>query len=89
MSNPEQLPPPHRTGRAWAALVPAGLVLVVVLVFVLQNLKRTKVRFLWLDGSFPLGVALLLSAVLGGLLVALVASVRLLQVRRTARRGRR
>jgi uncharacterized integral membrane protein len=89
MSNPEKPLPARTSARTWLALAAAALVLGVVLVFILQNLKNAKVTFLWLSGSFPLGVALLAAAVLGGLVVFLVSSVRMLQVRRTARRGRR
>ena len=75
-------------GRAWTALVPAGVVLGVVLVFVLQNLQRSNVTFLMWSGELPLGVALLVSAVLGALAVFLLGSVRILQLRRMTRSRR-
>jgi uncharacterized integral membrane protein len=92
---PRDSPPPRRrgslpssrVGRAWTALVPAGLVLGVVLIFVLQNLQRSDVAFLAWSGELPLGVALLVSAVLGALAVFLLGSVRILQLRRMTRSG--
>jgi uncharacterized integral membrane protein len=64
--------------------------LIVVLVFILQNLKTVRVHFFWADWSVPLAVNLLLAAVLGGLIVAGVGAMRILELRRAARRtGRR
>jgi uncharacterized integral membrane protein len=78
--------PVSRVGRAWTALLPAGLVLVVVLVFVFQNLQRSDVSFLGWSGSLPLGLALLVAAALGALAVFLLGSVRILQLRHMTRR---
>lgn len=75
-----------RTAWTWATVVVAILVLVVLLIFILQNLESATVNFLGLRGTLPLGIAMLLSAAVGGLLVALIGSARILQLRRTARR---
>ena len=80
--------PASRVGRAWTALVPAGVVLAVVLVFVFQNLQRSDVSFLVWSGSLPLGLALLVAAALGALAVFLLGSVRILQLRHMSRRTR-
>jgi lipopolysaccharide assembly protein A len=79
--------PGSRAGRTWVALVPAALALVVVLIFVLQNLQSTMVRFVFVSERLPLGVALLVAAALGALLVFCLGSVRILQLRHLARRG--
>ena len=78
--------PGSRAGRTWVALVPAALALVVVLIFVLQNGQGTTVRFVTVSGRLPLGVALLVAAALGALVVFCLGSVRILQLRRLARR---
>jgi uncharacterized integral membrane protein len=78
--------PRTRAGGLWAVLVVFALVLLFLLIFILQNLHRADVHFLGLHGNLPLGVALLLSAVAGILLVALPAVVRMVQLRLTARR---
>jgi lipopolysaccharide assembly protein A len=62
------------------------LALVAVLVFVFQNLQRTKVSFLMLSGRAPLGLALVAAALLGGLVVFGLGSVRIMQLRTLARR---
>ena len=88
-AEPEQQKLEHtRTAGTWAAVVVATAALIVLLVFILQNLQLTTVTFLGLRGDLPVGVALLLAAAIGGLLVAFVGAARILQLRRTARRTR-
>ena len=83
---PEPQIPTSRAGRSWVALIPGALILLLVVVFVAQNPQRGQVNFLVLSGDFPLGIALLASAALGGLAVFALGSVRILQLRRAARR---
>ena len=86
----EPVVPRSRTGGLYAGLILSAVVLVVLLVFVLQNLDPVQVRFLGLAGRLPVGVALLLAAVAGLLLVAIPGGLRILQLRRVAKRaGRR
>lgn len=91
---PVATPPPGgvpvtRAGRLWVALVPALIFLVVMLVFIFQNLHNVKISFFTASGSFPLALALLLAAVLGALIVLCLGSIRILQLRRTVRRRSR
>lgn len=76
-----------RIGGVWVALVAAAIVLLFLLIFVLQNSQRVKVSFLGLDWTLPMGVALLLAAVFGVLLVALPGTARIMQLRNSP--GRR
>ena len=87
--NDQQPPsvPRTRTGSAWVAAIVAALILILLLVFILQNSQRVKVSFLGTDGSLPLGVALLLAAASGLLLVAVPGTARILQLRRAANRA--
>ncbi|TWE28374.1 lipopolysaccharide assembly protein LapA domain-containing protein [Prauserella muralis] len=75
-----------RISAAWAAAIVGAIVLVLLLIFILQNQDAVTVTFLGLSGSLPLGVALLLGAVAGALLVALLGAARILQLRRRFRR---
>jgi uncharacterized integral membrane protein len=61
--------------------------LVLVAVFVLQNLQDVSVSFLVFHGEVPLGVALMVSATLGGVIVAAAGAARVIQLRRTRRRS--
>jgi len=67
-------------------LLTATLVLLLLLVFILQNQQRADVCFLGAHGHLPIGVALLLAAVFGVLLVALPGTARIVQLRMASRR---
>ena len=78
---------PHtRTGAAWFGICAAALLSVVLIVFMAQNTGRVEVRFLWMDGSLPLALALLIAAVGAALLTMVVGAARITQLRRLARR---
>ncbi len=76
-----------RSGGLWTGLILSALVLIVLLVFILQNLEAVTINFLGFSGSLPVGVALLLAAIAGLLLIAIPGGVRMLQLRRVARRA--
>jgi uncharacterized integral membrane protein len=73
--------PRSRAGGLWVAGVVFALVLLVLLIFVLENGQRADVSFFGAHGHLPMGVALLLAAVFGILLVALPGTARILQLR--------
>ena len=86
---PQHTIEPTRTSMVWT-MVGIGVVLLVsILVFILQNGQRVHVRFLMVNGTLPLGVALLFAALLGALLVLVAGAARVLQLRVVARRHRR
>jgi uncharacterized integral membrane protein len=76
-----------RSGALWFGLIAAAIILIALLVFVLQNLETVSVHYLGFHGRVPLGVALLLAAIAGLLLVSIPGSVRILQLRRTLRKS--
>jgi uncharacterized integral membrane protein len=78
-----------RTARAWAALAGGMVLLAAALVFILQNLRSVDVNFVTLNWRVPLGIDLLLAAVLGGLIVFAAGSLRILQLRRVLQRHER
>lgn len=71
-----------RTGATWVGLCLAALVLVVLIVFLLQNTAPVQVDFLGLSGTAPLAVALLVAGVAVGLVALVVGSLRIGQLRR-------
>jgi uncharacterized integral membrane protein len=86
---PEEMVVPRTRTSSTFVMAVVGLVLaLLMLVFVLQNDSRQDFEFLWLDFTLPTGVAMLLAAVVGGLIVALLGLGRMLQVRLAARRHR-
>lgn len=97
---PEPAPPPSpaapppkikrtRTSGLWVAVAFFAVVLLLLLIFILQNGDQVSVNYLGAHGHLPLGVALLLAAVCGVLLVVLAGTARISQLRAVARRHRR
>ncbi len=78
-----------RTSGVWVAVGFFAVVLLLLLIFILQNGTQVSVNYLGAHGHLPLGVALLLSAVCGVLLVVLAGAARISQLRTVARRHRR
>ena len=66
-----------------------AVVLLLLLIFILQNGQKVDIAYMGAHGHLPLGVALLLAAVCGVLLVVLAGTARIGQLRSTARRHRR
>jgi uncharacterized integral membrane protein len=80
----------HRTrvGGMWVGLGVAAIVLLLLLIFILENGRSVDIGYFGAHGHLPLGVALLLAAVAGALLVLIPGTGRIIQLRRTARRHR-
>ena len=72
----------------WFGAAAFAVVLVLLLIFVLQNSRMVQISYLGAHGHLPLGVALLLAAVLGILLVVIPGTARIIQLRFTAGRHR-
>lgn len=77
-----------RAGALWTALIAGFLILILLLVFIVQNNEPTSFTFLGWHWRLPVGVALLLAAIAGGLLTVAVGTVRILQLRHTAKKLR-
>jgi uncharacterized integral membrane protein len=78
-----------RTGGVWVAAALFALILLLLLIFILENGQRVAISYLGAHGHLPLGVALLLAAVIGVLLVVIPGTGRIIQLRVVARRHRR
>jgi uncharacterized integral membrane protein len=86
--------PPHvvrrtRIGGLWVGLALSAIVLLLLLVFILENQQKASISYFGAHGHLPQGVALLLAAVAGALLVIVPGTGRIIQLRRVARRHRR
>ena len=78
-----------RIGGIWVAIGCFAVVLVFFLFFITQNNSLVSISFLWMHVQLYLGVALVLSAVGGALLVTFAGMARILQLRSRARKHRR
>ena len=72
----------------WAAVVAALVLLVLLIIFIMQNQDDVAIRYLGLEGIVPLGMALFIASVTGGVLVAIAGAARILQLRANAHRSR-
>jgi uncharacterized integral membrane protein len=88
-TSPTSRVPRTRTGAAWFGICAATLVFVVLIVFMLQNTRSVEVSFLWLRGSLPLALALLIAGAGTAILTMMIGAARITQLRRLARRQRR
>jgi uncharacterized integral membrane protein len=96
-SPPKELPGPEpypgelhtRLSGAWTALVIGIVGLVLILVFILQNLQSVDLSFLVFHGRLPLAIALLFAVLLGAVIVLAFGGARIIQLRMVARQSRR
>jgi uncharacterized integral membrane protein len=85
--NPESAVKFTRAAALWSALIVGFVILIVLLVFIAQNTASAQFAFLGWHWSLPLGVAILLAAVLGGLIAVLAGTARIVQLRRAAKKN--
>jgi uncharacterized integral membrane protein len=77
-STPPQTPRPRHTGRTIGRTLALALLLfvtVVLVLFVMFNTQTVRVSLVFADVDAPLVLALLIAAVLGGLVVGLLGAV--------------
>lgn len=78
-----------KTATTWIALILGAIVLVLLLIFVIQNNQTAGFEYFSARFDLPLGVAMLLAAIAGALVMALVGSVRMIQMGWTIRKLRK
>ncbi|HEX2773581.1 MAG TPA: hypothetical protein VHN18_14290, partial [Micromonosporaceae bacterium] len=88
VSSPAVRMPRTRTGAAWLGICAGAVVFAVLIVFMLQNTRSVGVTFLWMHGSVPLALALLMAGVGVAIVAMAVGVARIGQLRRLTRRHR-
>lgn len=74
-------------GSTWVGLIVGAVILILLLVFILQNGESVRLHmFVW-QWNFPIGVGMLIAAVAGALIAACVGTVRIFQLRRQVKKG--
>jgi uncharacterized integral membrane protein len=71
------------------ALIAGAAVLIVVLIFIIQNAQAVNISFLGAHLRLSLAVALLLAVIAGALIMAAAGTARITQLRMILRRDRR
>ncbi|GLL05905.1 LapA family protein [Dactylosporangium matsuzakiense] len=77
--------PRTRTGTTWFGICVAAVLLVVLIVFMLQNTGSVEVTFLGMHGNLPLAMALLVAAVGAAIVTMAIGAARIVQIRRQSR----
>jgi uncharacterized integral membrane protein len=72
-----------------SGLIAGTAVLIVVLIFIIQNSNAVSISFLGAHLRLSLAVALFLAAIAGALLMAAAGTARIAQLRQIIRRDRR
>ncbi|WP_235840448.1 lipopolysaccharide assembly LapA domain-containing protein [Corynebacterium yudongzhengii] len=80
--------PSSLAGGTWAALIIGALLLILLIVFIVQNQPQVEVNMFAWSWQFPAGIAYLISAIIGALIMALMGGWRMLELRRQIRRSR-
>lgn len=75
-----------RASTTYAGLAVGLVVLVLLLIFIIQNLSDASVHFLGLHARLPVGLLILIGVVAGGLIMLIASLARLAQLRHRARR---
>ncbi len=78
-----------RAGGFYVGVIALGIVLVLLIIFIVQNTGPTTVRFLAFEGETPVAVALLIAAAAGLFLAGIAASLRIFQLRRRVKSVRK
>ena len=92
---PAPQPPPRRRSAHTrisglrTGLIAGVLVLVVVMIFIIQNTHAVNISFLGAHLRLSLAVALLLAGIAGALVMAAAGTARITQLRQHMRRDRR
>lgn len=73
----------------WVAMIIGLLLLILLIIFIMQNQQQIELNlFAWTFG-FPAGIGYLITAIAGGLIVAMVGMVRMLELSRQVRKLRK
>ena len=61
------------TAKPVAGLVAAGILVLAIVIFILQNSEKAKITWLFFDGKAAVWVVIVVSAVVGALIERLIA----------------
>ncbi len=87
----EKEQPRQRTvaSSTWAALIIGAILLILLLVFIMQNQDSVELQVFAWQLNFPIGVGMLLSAITGALIMAIFGGWRMVELNREVKKLRR
>ena len=90
-----QTPPPEPKSSGglsagiWASLIIGALILVLLLIFIIQNNEPTQFYYFGWQFTLPLGVSILLAAIAGIVIAGIFGTVRMFILGRQIKRARK
>lgn len=88
-ATPENKVKSSLASSTWVALVAGLLLLILLIAFIMQNQQQIDLNLFAWSFTFPAGVGYLMTAITGGLIVAMVGIVRMLELRRQVKKAGR
>jgi lipopolysaccharide assembly protein A len=88
-TGPAAKTPRSRAGAVWVGICVAAVLLIVLVIFMLQNTRPVLVTFFSLEGTVPLAIALLIAGIGVGLIALVVGTIRIGQLRSRLSQERR
>ena len=87
IAEPANQQPSERSkiGITWISLAIFVVVLLLLLIFIIQNSEPVRIKYFGVAGTLGFGVAMLLAAVVGSILTLLVGSARIIQLKSNRR----
>ena len=73
-------------GTTWVGLIIGALLLILLLVFIMQNQESVELQLFAWSMNFPIGVGMLIAAITGALIMAIVGGLRILQLRKQVKK---
>ncbi len=77
----------RRVGAVWVGLIAVAVFMILLVIFIAQNLTKASIHFLGFNGHLSLGLIVLIAAVIGLLIAAVPGTIRILQLRRALKRN--
>lgn len=77
-----------RARAAWVGLIVGAVITLMLLIFIVQNLDSQRIDLFFWTVNLPLGVSLLIAAILGAVITAIVGSLRMFQVSRAMKKAK-
>ncbi|MBI9000742.1 lipopolysaccharide assembly protein LapA domain-containing protein [Corynebacterium sp. CCM 9185] len=75
-------------GSTWVSMIVGALLLILFLIFIMQNQQAVDLTLFAWEFTVPAGIGVLLAAIGGALIMALVGGVRMLELRRELKKLR-
>lgn len=76
-------------GGTWIAMILGALLLIVLLIFIVQNQQPSVIHFFTWTLTVPTGAGYLFAAIIGALVLAPVGMVRIMQLRRQVKAAKK